>query len=315
MDATFPQPPLAPTVSPEARAALAPLLASLDQPRPELSIEQMRAFAGAMMGAVVQRRAPGQKVVVTPGVFGGVPAHIVSRDGALPQDGPLLLNFHGGGFQVDSGSLAESMPIAEMTDLPVVALLYRLAPEHPFPAAVDDALAAYRAALETRPATQIAIFGTSAGAGLCAQLIARLRREKLPLPAAMGFFSGSADTELPGDIEGYLPPLLPGQSVPRTLAPYLGAADRRDPLVSPIHDALEGWPPTLLMTSTRDILLSQTVRFHLALRAAGVPVELLVYEGMPHAFWAFADCPETDAAFAAQGRFLAEAVRAGLARR
>lgn len=308
MASSFPQPPLAPTVSAEARAALEPLLASLTEPRPELTVEQMRGFAAAMMGAVVQRRAPQQKVVVTPGVLGGVPAHVVSRDGALPGRGPLLLNFHGGGFQVDSGSLVESMSIADLTGLPVVSLLYRLAPEHRFPAAVEDALAAYRAALETRAPAEIAIFGTSAGAGLCAQLIARLRRDGLPLPAAMGFFSGSADTELPGDIEGYLPPLLPGQSVPQTLAPYLGTIDRRDPLVSPINGALEGWPPTLLMTSTRDILLSQTVRFHLALRAAGVPVELLVYEGMPHAFWAFTDCPETDAAFGAQARFLSDAV-------
>lgn len=308
MEPTFPQPPLAPTVSAEARAMLAPLLASLTEPRPELTVEQMRAFGNAMMAAVIQRRAPKQRSVVRPGALGGIPAQIVSRDGRLGDCGPLLINFHGGGFVVDSGSLAETIPIADLTGIPVAAVLYRLAPEHRFPAAVDDALAAYRAALQTRSPSEIAIFGTSAGAGLCTQLISRLRRDRLPLPAGVGFFSGSADTELPGDIEGYLPPLLPGQSVPQTLDPYLGPANRRDPLVSPIHDALEGWPPTLLMTSTRDILLSQTVRFHLALREAGNAAELLVYEGMPHAFWAFADCPETDAAFAAQAQFLQQVV-------
>lgn len=308
MEQTFPQPPLAPTVSREAREALAPLLASLTQPRPELTVAQMREVGNAMMAAVVQRRAPHQKVKVTPGAYGGVPAQIVTRDGALPDRGPLLLNFHGGGFQVDSGSLVESMAITDLTGIPVIAVLYRLAPEHPFPAAVDDALAAYRHALTTRAPGEIGIFGTSAGAGLCAQLVMRLRRERLPMPAAMGFFSGSADVELPGDIEGYLPTLLPGQSVPEVVAPYVGSADRRDPLVSPIHGDLAGLPTTLLMSSKRDILLSQTVRFHLAMRDAGNTVELLVYEGMPHAFWAYADCPETDAAFRAQARFLAAAV-------
>ncbi|WP_315760695.1 alpha/beta hydrolase [Sphingomonas sp. Y38-1Y] len=309
MPPTFPQPALAPTVSAEAREALAPLLASLTMPRPEVTVEQMRDFATMTMAAVVQRRAPGQKAVVKPGSLAGVPVQIVSRDGSLPDGGPLLLNFHGGGFVVDSGSLAESIPIADLTGIPVLSVLYRLAPEHPYPAAVDDALAAYRTALKTRRPSEIAIFGTSAGAGLCVQLVARLRREGLPLPAAMGFFSGAADCALPGDIEGYLPPLLPGQSVPETLKPYLAAADPRDPLVSPIYGSLDGWPPTLAMTSTRDILLSQTVRFHLALRAAGNAADLLVYEGMPHAFWAYADCPETDAAYKAQANFLAHAIR------
>jgi acetyl esterase/lipase len=150
----------------------------------------------------------------------------------------------------------------------------------------------------------VAIFGTSAGAVLCGQLLARLKREGLPMPAGVGIFSGSGDMALTSDIEGYLPPLLPRKPLTEVIAPYVGSVDRYDQLMSPIYGPLDGLPPTLLMSSTRDVLLSQTVRFHLALRTAGNKADLFVYEGMPHAFWAFADCPETEAAFAEQGRFL-----------
>ena len=301
----FPQPALAPTVSPAARAALAPLLAMIAQPQPEMSLAQQRAFADAMMSAVAQARAGRYAVTVEPDVLGGVPIHMVTRNGTPPDPaGPMLLNFHGGGFTVDSGSIVESVPIADITGIPVASVLYRLAPEAPYPAAVDDALAAYRAAITTRRHDQVAIFGTSAGAVLCGQLLARLKSDGLPLPAGAGLFSGSGDMALASDIEGYLPPLLPNKALTEVVAPYVGAADRHDPLMSPIYGPLNGLPPTLLMSSTRDILLSQTVRFHLALRAAGNKADLFVYEGMPHAFWAFADCPETDAAFAEQARFL-----------
>lgn len=305
----FPQPPLAPTVSPEARAALAPLLAMITQPQPEMTLVQMREFADMMQRTVgAARAAKHPAVVVKPGSMGGVPVQFVTKAGAVDPTGPLLINFHGGGFTVDSGSLTETVPIADLTGLPVAAVLYRLAPEHPYPAAVEDALAAYRAALTTRTPDRIAIFGTSAGAVLCVQLLARLKHEELPLPAGAGIFSGAGDLALTSDIEGYLPPLLPGKSLTEVVAPYVGNADRRDPLLSPLYGPLNGLCPTLLMTSTRDILLSQTARLHLALATAGNDAKLFVYEGMPHAFWAFADCPETDAALALQAEFLTDSV-------
>jgi epsilon-lactone hydrolase len=306
MSATPPQPPLAETVSAEARAALAPFLAAADMPMPELDIAQMRQMSELLSQPIIAARLARYGVVHTDDKMGGVPVRLVHRpDAAIDPAGPLLINFHGGGFQIDAGSLAETLPIAGLTGLPVVAVRYRLAPEHAFPAAVDDALAVYRAALETRPAARIAIYGTSAGAALSAQLVARLLREGLPLPAAVGFFSGSADFAMAGDIEAYLPRLMPGKSASEVVEPYVGTADRFDSLVSPLFGDLAGFPPTLLMSSTRDLLLSQTARFHLALRDAGITAELLVYEGLPHAFWAYAECPETDQALAAQAAFLA----------
>lgn len=309
MPDTFPQPPLAPTVSDKARTALAPLLAMITQPQPEMSLEQMRAFADSMQRTVGAARAATHPAVeVKPGSMGGVPVQFVTNGGAIDPHGPLLINFHGGGFTLDSGSLTETVPIADLTGVPVAAVLYRLAPEHPYPAAVDDALAAYRAALKTRSPDRVAVFGTSAGAVLCVQLLARLKQEGLPLPAGAGMFSGAGDLALTSDIEGYLPPLLPGKSLTDVVAPYVGVTDRRDPLLSPLYGPLDGLCPTLLLSSTRDILLSQTARLHLALRHAGNDASLFVYEGMPHAFWALVDCPETEAALSVQADFLARRV-------
>lgn len=300
-----PQPPLAATVSEAARTQIAPLLAMAEQPQPEMSVAEMRAMTKAFGDPIVAARKARYQVTTKAAVIVGVPVEMVLPPGVVVDPrGPLLINFHGGGFVVDSGSLAESIPIAALTGLPVAATLYRLAPEHPYPAAVDDALAVYRDALKTRPPGRIAIFGTSAGACLTLQLLARIKRERLPMPAAAGFFSGSADFARAGDSEGYLPTLLPGKRTPDVIAPYAGETDRRDPLLSPIFGDLSGLPPMLLMTSTRDLLLSQTILAHLALLKAGVKADLRVYEGMPHAFWALLDAPETDEALAAQAQFL-----------
>jgi acetyl esterase/lipase len=218
----------------------------------------------------------------------------------------LLINFHGGGFMVDSGSLTETIPIAGLTGIPVIAVMYRMAPEHPFPAAVDDALAVYQDALLHRPPGTIGIYGTSAGAVLTLQLLARIKAEGLPMPAVAGFFSGSGDLAVPGDCEGYLPSIMGDRNAPETLNEYCVGTERTDPLLSPIYGDLSGLPPTLLMTSTRDQLLSQTVLADLALRRAGVKTDLRVYEGMLHAFWAWIECPETDDALSAQAKFLSE---------
>ncbi len=124
------------------------------------------------------------------------------------------------------------------------------------------------------------------------------------MPAAAGFFSGTADLARAGDCEGYLPPLPGGRSTPEVLTAYAGVTDRRDPLLSPLFGNLSGLPPMLLMSSTRDQLLSHTVLLNLALRDAGVTTDLVIYEGMPHAFWAGVECPETEAALATQAAFL-----------
>lgn len=305
------QPPFAPTVSEEARAAMAPLLAAGSAPemtatlmRNAITRKAVRAAAANHLRPLNKSRARRFDVEVNKDKIAGVPVKLIRRRASdAAADQRLLINFHGGGFMVDSGSETETIPIAGLTGISVVTVMYRMAPEHPFPAAVDDALAVYTDALSQRPATAIGIYGTSAGAVLTGQLLARIKAEGLPMPAAAGVFSGSADLALVSDCEAFLPPIMGARTAPDTLADYSAGTDRTDPLLSPLYGDLSGLPPTLLMTSTRDQLLSQTVRFHLALRKAGVDADLMVYEAMLHAFWAYMECPETEDALAAQAAF------------
>ena len=111
----------------------------------------------------------------------------------------VLINVHGGGFNSDSGSLTETIPVAFMTQTKVVAVLYRLAPEHPFPASVDDTIAVYRELLKTYKPEKIVLYGTSAGAILTAEVAVRLKQLGLPLPKALGIFSGMGDFSQAGD--------------------------------------------------------------------------------------------------------------------
>lgn len=310
----FPQPPLAATVSAEARAFLTPLLRAGSPPEWTATLMRfaptralLRTLAANHLKPMNRARAERFGVDVSTGKIAGVPVRFIRRrggDAAVEQR--LLINFHGGGFMVDAGSLTETLPIAGITGIPVVSVLYRMAPEHPFPAAVDDALAVYRDALARHAPRAIGIYGTSAGAGLTLQLLARIKAEGLPMPGAAGVFSGSGDVALAGDCEAFLPAIMGTRTVPETLNDYCGTTDRRDPLLSPVYGDLSGFPPTMLMTSTRDQLLSQTVLADAALRRAGVEVDLRVYEGMPHAFWAWIECPETDEALAAQAGFFTE---------
>ena len=142
------------------------------------------------------------------------------------------------------------------------------------------------------------------------QLLARIKAEGLPMPAAAGCFSGGGDMTKVTDCEAYLPSIIGDRSAADTLSDYIGKTDRTDPLLSPVHGDLSGLPPVMLMTSTRDQLLSHTVMLDLALRRAGVEVDLRVYEGMLHAFWAWIECPETEVALAAQADFFEKHVAA-----
>jgi acetyl esterase/lipase len=179
----------------------------------------------------------------------------------------------------------------------VVAVLYRLAPEHPFPAAVDDSVAVYKELLKTCKPGQIVIYGTSAGAILTAEVATRLKQLGLPLPAALGIFSGVGDFSRDGDsqalyglrgLSGHLDPPGPGPHDPE----YVVATDPRDPVLSPIFSDLRGLPPTLFVTSSRDLPLSGTVNLHRAYFNAGVDARLVVFDALPHAFWYDSTLPE-----------------------
>jgi epsilon-lactone hydrolase len=224
----------------------------------------------------------------------------------------VLINLHGGGFNSDSGSLIEGIPIANLAKTKVVSVYYRLAPENPFPAAVDDVVAVYQELLKTYKPGSIGIFGTSAGAILTAEVAVRLKQLGLPLPAAMGIFSGLGDFSrigdsrqlftlngLPGEMQAIDPHHLPDDQ-------YVGKTDRKDPVLSPLFADLHGMPPSLLVTSTRDILLSDTTTLHRALLRSGVDARLVVFEALPHAFWYHFQLPETKEALEVMAKFFDE---------
>ena len=222
----------------------------------------------------------------------------------------VLINLHGGGFNSDSGSLIEGVPIANLAKIKVVSVYYRLAPEYPFPAAVDDVVAVYKELLKTYKPRSIGIFGTSAGAILSCEVTVKLKQLGLPLPGALGVFSSLADFSKPGDsrqlftLNGFPGALQPTDPHHLPDNEYVGKTDRKDPVLSPLYADLNGWPPSLLVTSTRDLLLSDTTIFHRALLHAGDDSQLLVFEALPHAFWYHFQLPETHEALELMARFL-----------
>lgn len=306
--ATPVQPPLPDTISPEAKAVLTQFLA---QPASstEMPLANLRAIMWSVQEQISKLQLKRYDVRIEDGVIAGVPVRILTPS-AMPEANKsrVLLNLHGGGAILDSGSLTENIPLAALTKTKVIAVLYRLAPEHPFPAAVDDAVAVYRELLKSYKPDAIALYGTSAGAVLSGETIVALRAAKLPLPAAVGFFSGSADFSTSGDSEQYLPKLN-GKSLLENVSGYVGKTDPKDPKLSPLFGDLAGFPPTLCIAGTRDIMLSQTSRFHLALLNAGVDSQLVVFEAMPHAHWSYLDIPESTQAFKIMARFLQQHLR------
>lgn len=291
--------PVPQTISPQAQLALghpAP-----DQGPPESLADRRRGTDAYTARARVAwtRLCPNTLVDDT---IAGVPVHIVTPDG-LPEANKdkVLLNLHGGGFNSDSGSYTESIPIASYARMKVVAVLYRLAPEHPFPAAVDDSVAVYRELLKTFKPSHIVIYGTSAGAILTAEVAAKLKQLGLPQPAALGVFSGMGDFAREGDsqslyaLRGFTGHLDPPKSGVHD-SEYATTTDPKDPILSPIYSDLHGLPPTLFITSGRDLLLSGTVNLHRAFLNAGVDAHLVVFDALTHAFWYDPMLPEAQEA-------------------
>jgi monoterpene epsilon-lactone hydrolase len=301
--------PMPPTISREAQKWLASLTVAQKKSGPE-SLAERRARTDvwrAQDSAEARRLYP---VNVEETSIAGVRTDIITPL-ATPEANRsrVLINLHGGGFNSDSGSLIEGVPIANLAKVKVVSVYYRLAPENPFPAAVDDVVAVYKELLKTYKPQRIGIFGTSAGAILTCEVTVRLKQLGLPLPAALGIFSGLADFSRPGDsrqiftLNGFPGELQPTDPNHLPDDQYVGKTDRRDPVLSPLFADLHGMPPSLSVTSTRDLLLSDTTTFHRALLGAGNDAHLVVFEALPHAFWYHFHLPETKEALELMAKF------------
>jgi acetyl esterase/lipase len=218
-----------------------------------------------------------------------------------------ILYIHGGAFVMGGGELAAKAaePFASQIKTRTYSIDYRMPPDHPYPAGLDDVVMAYRDVLRRHAPGRIALMGISAGAGLAAAAILKLRDIGLPLPGAAVLLTPEADLTESGDTfetNKYVDTVLV-QRVTESVLLYAGGHDLRDPYLSPIFgDFGRGFPPTLLISGTRDLLLSNTVRLHRALRKAGAEADLHVFEAMPHG--GFFGAPEDQDATEEQIRFI-----------
>jgi monoterpene epsilon-lactone hydrolase len=226
---------------------------------------------------------------IAPAEVGGVQGEWITCEGA--GDRPTLLYVHGGGFIACAPQTHRSLTVAfARAGYDTFAPDYRLAPEHPFPAGLDDVVAAYRALSRRVDARRVVIAGDSAGAALAVSLLVRSRDEGLPLPAAAVLFSPFADLSVTGDSvhsNASRCAMFTPEGFTRARAYYIGDRDPREPLVSPIYADLHGLPPLLIHVGQNETLLDDSRRLAERARQAGVDVTLKVWPAVPHVWQLF----------------------------
>lgn len=241
-----------------------------------------------------------------PITLGGVSAFMISPKSITPENkNRILLHFHGGGYVLNPGEagIDEAIMMAGYGNINVISIDYRMPPNAPFPAAIEDALSAYAALLEQYPASHIGVFGTSTGGGITLALMLKAKTLNLALPAAI--VVGTPWTDLTNTGDTY----VTNEGIDNVLVSYdgwlgdaaqlyAGKYDLKHPLISPLYGDVRNLPPTLLFTGTRDLFLSNTIRMHLKLKDVGVKADLIVFEGLSHAQYLMTvDAPETQRYF------------------
>jgi acetyl esterase/lipase len=240
------------------------------------NVKEQRVIFEQMMGA---SPVP-DDVAASPGTLGGIPVVNVDVEGTEP--GPVILYFHGGAYAVGTAasSVGLASDLARHAGARLVSVDYRLAPEHPYPAALEDAVAAYRGLLASGMSpSAIAFAGESAGAGLVAATLVALKRAGLPLPSAAVMMSPWVDLTLSGDSmneKAALDPALTPDGLRRRASDYVAAGDPADGLLSPIFADLTGLPPLLVQAGSHEILLDDATRLAARAAAADVAVTLQV---------------------------------------
>ena len=280
------------------------------------SADEWRAFvkklaAAALPGLAKAREALG--VTMAPTVIGGVPGFVFTPK-AIPEAhrNQLIINVHGGGYVYgpgESGTI-EAVLIAAYGGYKVIEFDYRMPPDAPYPAAMDDAMAVWKAALAMDDPSRMAIVGTSTGGGMALAMILRAKQEGLALPAAIAPGTPWSDMTETGDsyktnewVDNVL--VSYGGYLGHAAQLYANGHDLKDPQLSPIYGDFHGFPPAILTTGTRDLFLSNTVRTHRKLRQAGVDAELQVFEGFSHAQYLMDPmAPETKEVFTEIASFL-----------
>jgi acetyl esterase/lipase len=248
-------------------------------------------------------------VTVTAAALGGVPTAEITVDGIEPRH--VVLYFHGGVYVLGDAFAAADLAsqVGRRTRAKVISVDYRLAPEHPYPAAVDDALAAYEALLHNGTApSDIAFAGESAGGGLAVATLVNARDHGLPLPAAAFVMSPYADLTLAGttmEIKSEVDPLMSREALQSRVTDYTAGQDAALGLISPIFADLSGLPPLIVQAGTHEVLLDDAVRLARQAATADVEVTLDITPRVPHVFQTFYPIlDEAAAALDRAGRFL-----------
>lgn len=277
--------------------------------------EEARTFADNLAtqsaGGLAELRGR-MKVSVAESTIGGVKVFTVTPDTlAADKQDKVLIHLHGGCYVLwpgESGT-TEAVMMAGLGGYKVISVDYRMPPEATFPAALDDSVAVYKELLKTTDAGKIGIYGSSAGGALTLQSVLKFKELGLPVPGAIAPGTPMSDITKSGD-SFYTNEKVDNILVSRdgfcdaATKLYANGHDPRDPLLSPIYGDFSDFPPAILTTGTRDLLLSNTVRTHRKLRRAGVEAQLEVYEGQSHNQYAFDDSlPETKEAFGSIAAF------------
>jgi monoterpene epsilon-lactone hydrolase len=248
----------------------------------------------------------------------GVYADVVTpKGGVAPANkNRILINVHGGAFYngARTESLVESIPVAALGKIKVISLDYREGPEFKFPAASEDVASVYKELLKHYKPKNIGIYGCSAGGTLTGEAMAWFQKEKLPNPGAIGILCAGAVRGIVGDSTYLAAPLAYAQMPPPPIKPnsegqepggYFAGTDARDPLASPVYapEILAKFPPTLIITASRDMAMSAALYTHTQLAKAGADAELYVWEGLWHGFMFDPDLPEAQEALTVITRF------------
>ena len=256
-------------------------------------------------------------VTVTAATLGAIPTAEITIDGIAPRR--VVLYFHGGVYVLGDAFLAADLAsqVGRRTRAKVISVDYRLAPEHPYPAAVDDALAAYEALLHNGAApSDIAFAGESAGGGLAVATLVNARDHGLPLPAAAFLMSPYADLTLAGatmETKREVDPLMSRENLQSRVADYTAGQDAALGLISPIFADLSGLPPLMIQAGTHEVLLDDAVRLAQQAATADVEVTLDLTPGVPHVFQTFHPIlDEAAAALDRAGQFLSAHLDVGV---
>ncbi len=241
-------------------------------------------------------------VTAEPITLAGVNAFIVTPKVIPPSNRDrVLVHFHGGVRVYNPGEAGtrEAIIMAGLAGFRIISVDYRMPPDFPFPAALDDAFAVYREVLKSNKPENVGIFGTSAGGSLTFTTLLRAKMENVPMPGAIAPGTPTVDLTKTGDslfTNAMVDNVLVTQDgfIRATALLYANGRDLKDPLLSPIYGDVQGFPPAILTSGTRDLYLSNTVRMHRKLRAAGVEAVLQVWEGQSHGqFGSDITAPET----------------------